>query len=146
MNEILAAVAEVDGGSRGNPGDAGCGVVLTLSDGRVEKHHLFLGTTTNNVAEYVALLAALLRARELGVVDLEVISDSELLVKQMLGSYKVKAPHLQPLWLKAASTARLFKRFTIEHVRRELNKRADALANQAMDTRTSTLPIPAGVR
>lgn len=142
----LAAVAWIDGGSRGNPGPAGCGVVLELSDGRREAHTLYLGNATNNVAEYAALLALLERAGALGVTSLQARSDSELLVKQLNGQYRVKAPHLQPLWLRAAELRRGFARFTLSHVRREANAEADRLANSAMDERASTLPRPRGVR
>lgn len=142
----VSAVGWIDGGSRGNPGPAGCGIVIELSDGRRETHTLFLGTTTNNVAEYAALLALLERAAALGVTRLEAHSDSELLVKQLKGEYRVKASHLQPLWLRTAELRRGFTRFAISHVRRAANAEADRLANRAMDERVSTLPRPRGVR
>lgn len=142
----VSAVGWIDGGSRGNPGPAGCGIVIELSDGRRETHTLFLDTTTNNVAEYAALLAMLERAAALGVTRLEARSDSELLVKQLNGEYRVKASHLQPLWLRAAELRRGFTRFAISHVRRAANAEADRLANRAMDERASTLPRPRGVR
>jgi ribonuclease HI len=142
MSAPPTAVAAIDGGSRGNPGEAGCGVVLELAGGRHEEHTLYLGRTTNNVAEYAALLAALERATALGVRVLEVRSDSELLVKQVTGAYRVKAPHLQRLWLRVQELARALARFRIAHVPRESNAAADRLANRAMDTRTSTLPRP----
>ncbi len=142
----VSAVGWIDGGSRGNPGPAGCGIVIELSDGRRETHTLFLGTTTNNVAEYAALLALLERAAALGVPRLEAHSDSELLVKQLKGEYRVKAPHLQPLWLRAAELRRGFTRFAISHVPRAANAEADRLANRAMDERASTLPRPRSVR
>jgi ribonuclease HI len=141
-----SAVGWIDGGSRGNPGPAGCGIVIELSDGRRETHTLFLDTTTNNVAEYAALLALLERATALGVTRLEARSDSELLVKQLNGEYRVKASHLQPLWLRASELRRGFARFAISHVRRAANAEADRLANRAMDERASTLPRPRGVR
>jgi len=141
-----SAVGWIDGGSRGNPGPAGCGIVIELSDGRRESHTLFLDTTTNNVAEYAALLALLERAAALGVTRLEARSDSELLVKQLNGEYRVKASHLQPLWLRAAELRRGFARFAISHVRRAANAEADRLANRAMDEKASTLPRPKGVR
>jgi ribonuclease HI len=145
MSEV-AAVGWIDGGSRGNPGPAGCGIVIELSDGRRETHTLFVGTTTNNVAEYAALLALLERAAALGVTRLEARSDSELLVKQLNGEYRVKASHLQPLWLRAAELRRGFTRFAISHVRRTANVEADRLANRAMDEKASTLPKPRGMR
>jgi len=141
----LRAVAWVDGGARGNPGEAGCGVVLELGDGRREEHTLYLGVATNNVAEYAALLAALERAVVLGVRDLEVHADSELLVRQMTGQYRVKARHLQPLWLRAQQLARSLGRFLITHVERAGNRAADRLANRAMDERSSSLPRPQGL-
>jgi len=131
----------VDGGSRGNPGEAGSGIVLELGDAR-EQHHLFIGRATNNVAEYAALLAALERARAAGAAEITVHSDSELLVRQMTGAYRVKQPHLQRLWLAAQQLARSFSRFAIRHVPRAANAEADELANLAMDARTSTLPRP----
>lgn len=138
----LRATAWVDGGARGNPGEAGCGIVLEFADGRREEHTLFLGVATNNVAEYAALLAALERAVALGVRDLEVHADSELLVRQMVGEYRVKARHLQPLWLRAQQLARSLDRFAIDHVERRANRAADRLANRAMDERGSSLPRP----
>jgi len=140
----MKARAWVDGGSRGNPGDAGCGVLLEL-DGVREEHYLFLGRTTNNVAEYAGLLAALERARAAGATEIEVHSDSELLVKQVTGAYRVRQPHLQRLWLAAQQLARGFARFSFRHVRREGNAEADRLANRAMDTGESTLPLPKGL-
>jgi len=137
----MKATAWVDGGSRGNPGEAGCGVVLDIG-GEREQHHLFIGRATNNVAEYAALLAALERARAVGVTEITVHSDSELLVKQMTGAYRVKQPHLQRLWLAAQQLARSFGRFSARHVPRAANAEADGLANVAMDGRSSTLPRP----
>jgi ribonuclease HI len=140
----MKAKAWVDGGSRGNPGEAGCGVVLELAGAR-EEHYLFLGHTTNNVAEYAGLLAALERALAAGVSEVEVRSDSELLVKQMNGAYRVKQPHLQRLWLAAQQLVRSFARCTVKHVPRAANAEADRLANRAMDSRASTLPRPKGL-
>jgi len=141
----LRATAWVDGGARGNPGEAGCGVVLELADGRREEHTLFLGVATNNVAEYAALLAALERAAALGVGDLAVRADSELLVRQMVGEYRVRARHLQPLWLRAQQLVRSLGRFAIAHVERAANRSADRLANRAIDSRASSLPRPQGL-
>lgn len=140
-----AALASIDGGSRGNPGEAGCGFVLLLPDGRREEHAVYLGRATNNVAEYAALLAAMEQALRLGVEALEVRADSELLVRQMTGAYRVKAAHLQRLWLRASQLAREFRSFAITHVPRHDNAVADRLANQAMDTKSSSVPVPAGV-
>ena len=145
MTHRPGAAAAIDGGARGNPGEAGCGILLKVG-GRREEHTLYLGTATNNVAEYAALLAALERAYVLGVDILEVTSDSQLLVEQMNGGYKVKAANLKPLWLQARMLAAGFRRFTITHVPRAANRAADELANRAMDERSSTLPRPKGLR
>jgi len=144
MTHRPAAAAAIDGGARGNPGEAGCGILLEVG-GRREEHTLYLGAATNNVAEYAALLAALERAQALGVDSLEVRSDSRLLVEQMNGGYKVRAAHLKPLWLRARMLAAGFRRFTISHVSRADNRAADRLANRAMDERSSTLRRPEGL-
>lgn len=136
------ALSWVDGGSRGNPGEGGAGVVLDLGDGQRERHTLYLGRTTNNEAEYAALLAALERLAELGVAEVSVFSDSELLVYQMNGKYKVKANNLRPLWDAARQLAGTFGRFSIQHIPRLANWEADRLANEAMNSRCSTLPTP----
>jgi ribonuclease HI len=136
-------VAWIDGGARGNPGPAGAGVVIERDAGQSEEHTLFIGVATNNVAEYAGLLAALERARLLGVRRIDVRSDSELLVKQLTGIYRVKAPHLVPLWRRARELAGAFDRFTIRHVPRKRNARADRLANLAIEHGTSSLPVPA---
>lgn len=134
----------IDGGARGNPGEAGCGIVLRFGDGRVEEHMVYLGPATNNAAEYAALLAALERALALGVDAVDVRSDSELLVKQMTGSYRVRAAHLRRPWLRAQELSRRFAHFRIAHIPRTANANADRLANLAMDGRTSTLRTPRG--
>jgi probable phosphoglycerate mutase len=127
-------VAYIDGGSRGNPGPAGYGVRVEDEQGMlVEELRGALGVATNNVAEYHGLLAALAWAAERGVAALEIRSDSELLVKQMLGVYRVKNPGLQPLHQKARLLAARVGRVRFQHVRRELNQDADRLANLAMD-------------
>ena len=127
-------IAYIDGGSRGNPGPAGYGVRIESEDGGlVEELHGSLGTATNNVAEYNGLLAALTWAADRSLTSLEVRSDSELLVKQMLGVYRVKNPGLQPLHQQARLLARRIGRVTFTHVRREFNKEADRLANAAME-------------
>jgi ribonuclease HI len=127
-------VAYIDGGSRGNPGPAGYGVRIE-DEQKVLVAELrgALGVATNNVAEYHGLLAALAWAAERGVAALEIRSDSELLVKQMLGVYRVKNPGLQPLHQNARLLAARVGRVRFQHVRRELNKDADRLANLAMD-------------
>jgi ribonuclease HI len=127
-------IANIDGASRGNPGPAAYAVVLRDPNGKVilELAKQF-GRDTNNVAEYYALLAALDYASTHGISALRIRSDSELLVRQMQGMYKVKSEDLRPLYERAAKLARQFKYFAIEHVRRELNRDADALANVALD-------------
>ena len=128
-----SAVAYIDGGSRGNPGPAGYGVRIELDDGTVEEMKESLGIATNNVAEYRGLLAALTWAVRTGVGRLHVRSDSELLVKQMRGEYRVKNPALQGLWEQARRLVHQIGDVQFEHVRREFNKDADRLANEAMD-------------
>jgi probable phosphoglycerate mutase len=128
-----AAVASVDGGSRGNPGPAGYGVYIQCDDGTVVELKAPLGVATNNVAEYNGLLAALRWAVDHRVSTLHVRADSELIVKQMKGVYRVKNPGLLPLHEEARALARRVGRVTFEHVRRELNTQADRLANEAMD-------------
>ena len=127
------ASANIDGASRGNPGPAGYGVRIERKDGSVVELKEALPPATNNVAEYSGLLAALRWAVANGIATLHVRSDSELLVKQMKGQYRVKNQGLQPLYEEAAALVRQIGRVTFEHVRRELNKDADRLANEAMD-------------
>ena len=129
-----AVRAHIDGASRGNPGPAGIGVLFLGPDGAVvEQMHRGIGEATNNVAEYSALLAALDRAATLGITDLEVYSDSELLVRQLQGRYQVKHPVLRPLYAAARERIAGLNRFAIHHVPRELNAEADALANRGID-------------
>lgn len=126
----------IDGGSRGNPGEAGAGVVFQdRSGGTLEHIARYLGRATNNTAEYQALLIALARAREAGVKHLRVFSDSELLVNQVNGRYRTKVPHLQQFLQEAIRLMREIGRVDVMHVRREMNTEADALANEAMDHR-----------
>ncbi len=126
--------AHIDGAARGNPGPAGAGVFVEAEED-LPAEELFepLGRATNNVAEYRALLLALRRAAERGASDVAIASDSLLLVEQMLGRFRVKAAHLQPLFAEALQRAKSFRRFSIRHVRRELNKQADRLANLGSD-------------
>ena len=128
-----AATANIDGGSRGNPGPAGYGVRIETDDGSVVELKGSIRQATNNVAEYTGLLAALEWAIENGVKTLHIRSDSELLVKQMKGEYRVKNPGLQPLFEEARARVGRIGRVKFEHVRREYNKDADRLANEAMD-------------
>jgi ribonuclease HI len=123
-----------DGGSRGNPGPAAYGFVLEAEDGTVlDARGESIGIATNNVAEYSALVAGLERAVDVGVDELEVISDSELLVKQMRGEYRVKNKALQDLFLDASRAARKIHRVSYTAVRREHNELADSLVNDALD-------------
>jgi len=128
-----SAVAHIDGGSRGNPGPASYGVQITRDDGSVVELKAAIGIATNNVAEYHGLLAALRWAVSQGIGSLHVRADSELLVKQMTGDYRVKNPTLRPLFEQAATLARAIGRVRFEHVRRERNADADRLANEALD-------------
>jgi probable phosphoglycerate mutase len=128
-----SATANIDGGSRGNPGPAGYGVHIQRDDGTIVELKESLRLCTNNVAEYNGLLAALRWAANQGVTTLHLKADSELLVKQMRGEYRVKNAGLQPLYEEARRLVRLIGRVTFEHVRREFNKDADRLANEAMD-------------
>jgi ribonuclease HI len=126
-----------DGGARGNPGPAAYGFVLEAEDGTVlDARGEAIGVATNNVAEYSALLAGLRRAAELGVVEVEVVSDSELMVKQMTGVYRVKNEALRDLSVEAARLARALPQVTYTHVRREHNELADRLVNEALDAET----------
>ena len=127
-----SATASIDGGSRGNPGPAGYGVRIE-QDGQVIELKESCGVATNNVAEHSGLLCALRWAVAQGVSSLHVRSDSLLLVQQMKGVYRVKHPGLLPLYEQAKALIRQIGKVTFEHVRRELNKDADRLANQAMD-------------
>ncbi len=123
-----------DGGARGNPGPAAFAYVLEAEDGTVlDARGEAIGVATNNVAEYSALVAGLERAVEAGVRELEVRSDSELMVKQMRGEYRVKNRDLQSLFLAASRAAREIGRVTYTHVRREHNELADRLVNEALD-------------
>jgi ribonuclease HI len=126
-----------DGGARGNPGPAASAYVLEADDGTVlAAHGETIGVATNNVAEYRALVAGLEKARDLGLGELEVVSDSELLVKQMRGEYKVKNVALRELSLRAAQVARAIGDVRYTAVRREHNELADRLVNEALDAAT----------
>jgi probable phosphoglycerate mutase len=137
---VSAATAHVDGGSRGNPGPAGYGVHIILDDGSVVELKASIGIATNNIAEYHGLLAALRWAVDEGLQSLHVKADSELMVKQMLGVYRVKNPGLQPLFEEARRLADQIGRVTFDHVRREFNHDADRLANEAMDEAAAPRP------
>ncbi len=131
----MKARLSTDGGARGNPGPAAYGYVLESEDGHVlDARGETIGVATNNVAEYRALLAGLEKALELGVTELEVVSDSELLVKQMRGEYKVKNETLRVLQGEAAELADRLERVAFRAVRRAHNELADRLVNEALDS------------
>jgi ribonuclease HI len=136
--------ANIDGGSRGNPGPASYGVVIRDPRGEiVARLKKYIGRMTNNVAEYYGLIAALDYAQSKGIRALRIDSDSELLVKQMRGQYKVKSDDLRPLFERARKMSQALEFFHIDHVYREQNKEADALANQAMDEADGVSASPA---
>jgi len=127
-------IAHCDGGSRGNPGPSGYGAIIEDAHGHVlAQLSGFLGVQTNNYAEYSGLLAVLQWAIENGTKSLRVVSDSELMVKQMKGQYKVASPILRPLWEEAKRRTKRLERFEMRHTLRGGNKQADRLANEAMD-------------
>jgi len=135
----MKLIVHVDGGARGNPGPAAAACVITSPAGEVVgEHSQLLGTATNNVAEYRALLLGLERARELGAGEVEVIGDSELIAKQVRGLYKVKHEAMKPLHRAAMEALAGFERWSIRTVPREQNARADALVNAALDEARTT--------
>jgi ribonuclease HI len=125
-----------DGAARGNPGPAGAGAVIVSPDGHiVAKVGKFLGESTNNVAEYMGLILGLKRAKAMGIRELEVLADSELLIRQLSGDYAVKADHLKPLHAEATELLRAFPDPILRHIPREENAQADAMSNRAIDER-----------
>jgi ribonuclease HI len=125
-----------DGAARGNPGPAGAGAVIISPDGHVvAKVGKFLGDETNNVAEYMGLIIGLKRAKAMGIKELDVLADSELMVKQLNGDYAVKAEHLKPLHEEAKGLLKAFSEIEIRHIPREENAQADAMSNRAIDER-----------
>ncbi len=140
----LAWRANIDGGSRGNPGPASYGVVIRDPRGEiVARLKKYIGRTTNNVAEYYGLIAALDYAQSNSIKALRVESDSELLVKQMQGQYKVKSADLKPLYERAKKMSQAIPAFRVDHVYREQNREADLLANEAMDEASGKPPAVA---
>ncbi len=125
----------MDGGARGNPGPAGVGALIRTRDGKIlAEEHEFIGTATNNVAEYRALLLGLDKALEIGVEDVEIVNDSELVARQIRGEYKVKHVDLKPLFYESRAKLEKFNSWSIKNVPRDENSDADALANQAIDS------------
>jgi len=132
----MRVVVHVDGGSRGNPGPAAAGVVVSDGNGLVlDEATELLGTQTNNVAEYRGLLLGLARARAVGATEVEVVNDSELIAKQVNGQYKVKHAAMKPLYEESMRELATFDAWTVRSVRREHNKDADRLVNEALDGR-----------
>lgn len=130
----MRLVVHVDGGSRGNPGPAAAAAVLSTPDGDVVgEAKETIGVTTNNVAEYQAVLLGLRTAAELGATEVELVNDSELVAKQLTGAYKVKHAAMKPLYLETLTALEGFERWSIRSVPRAQNADADALVNQALD-------------
>jgi probable phosphoglycerate mutase len=149
VKDLPEIIAHIDGGSRGNPGPAAYGVAIETTEGHpVTAFAKFLGETTNNFAEYQGLLAALEYALGHGYPRLRVLTDSELMARQISGQYKVRNPDLKLLYAKAQAMIARLELFSIRHVYREQNREADRLANQAMDdaerglARQITAPSP----
>lgn len=131
---MTKAIINTDGGSRGNPGISGIGIVICDEyEDMIFELGQYIGVQTNNYAEYKALTRALEIAIDMGIYEVEVYMDSELVVKQIKGEYKVKSENLYPMYEMANALIHQFSSFDIKHVKREFNKRADKLANKAMD-------------
>jgi ribonuclease HI len=134
MSKYKKLIIHTDGGSRGNPGPAGIGVIIKTPEGEVVATIArFLGKTTNNQAEYRAIIAGIHKAHDLEAEEVDFYMDSELAVKQLNREYKVRNKDLQPLFVEIYNQTLNFKKVKFHHVRREYNKEADALANEAMD-------------
>jgi ribonuclease HI len=130
----VKVVLHVDGGARGNPGPAAIGVVVSSPEGEVlDEVAETIGVSTNNVAEYRALLRGVERAQALGATEVEIVNDSELVAKQLTGAYKVKHPAMKPLHAEAVAALRRFDGWRVRSVPRAQNARADELVNQALD-------------
>lgn len=134
---MSSAVLRTDGGSRGNPGPAGAGFVIERDGEIICRGGRFLGSQTNNVAEYEALIWGLENVSTLGFAEVTVYADSELLVKQINGQYRVKNAGLKPLFVRALQVLRSFTSTRVVHVRREQNVDADVMANEAMDAQAT---------
>ena len=142
MKDSEPHVIHTDGGARGNPGPAAYAFTIEHAGEIPVEEKVYLGTTTNNVAEYTGLVKALEKAQEIGARRVVVHSDSELMVKQLNGQYKVKNEGLLPLYQQAVALRRGFDSFEIKHVRREFNKHADRLCNEALDDPDGHRPLP----
>lgn len=129
----MKAILYTDGGARGNPGPAGIGYILVLENGREVSHGEYFGEATNNQAEYKALLAGMQRAKQEHVLELKCRLDSELVVKQLNGKYRVKDADLKPLFEQVKSLIAAFGEISFTHIPREKNKKADKLVNKALD-------------
>lgn len=130
----MKLILYTDGGSRGNPGNAATGVVLKDSSGKiVSAYGEFLGIQTNNFAEYSAIISGLKKAKELSATEVDCLADSKLVIEQLSGRWKVKHPAIQKLFVQAYNAASEFKKVTYKHIRRELNKEADAEVNKVLD-------------
>lgn len=129
----MSYVMFTDGGARGNPGPAAIGVIIKHNDKIVRELGIFLGEKTNNEAEYTALITGLETCKEIGVTDLTCKLDSELVVKQVNGEYKVKEARLKEMWAKVKKLQTSFKNIAFVHVLRNQNKEADALVNKTLD-------------
>ncbi|MFA6594057.1 MAG: ribonuclease HI family protein [Candidatus Buchananbacteria bacterium] len=129
----MKAIIHSDGGARGNPGPAGIGAVIKIGEKQIELKH-YIGETTNNQAEYRALILALEHALVAGVTEAECLLDSELAVKQLNREYRVKDKDLAPLFVKVYNLSTKFKKITFKHIYREQNKLADKLVNEAIDS------------
>ncbi len=141
MSDAPETLIHTDGGSRGNPGPAAYAYTIETPGQAAIEAKGYLGESTNNIAEYTGLLRALEHAQRLGARRVLVQSDSELMVKQMNGDYKVKHPGLVPLYREADKLRRAFEQVTFRHIRREHNKRADLLCNQALDAASGATPL-----
>lgn len=139
---MTALTLHVDGASRGNPGHAGIGVCITSNGEVVKEYGAYIGQATNNAAEYTALIKGLEIASDLGASEVGVMSDSELIVRQMTGVYQVKNTALRPLYQEARKRAQAFSRFSIRHVPRTENKNADRLANEGIEKGLETACAP----
>ncbi len=143
MSALVPWTIYTDGAARGNPGPAAFAYVIERPGAGTIEENGCIGATTNNIAEYTALVRALERAQQLGGRRLVVLSDSELMVKQMNGAYKVKHPGLLPLYQQASAWCRRFDNVAFRHIPREQNKRADQLGNAALDGASTTGAAPA---